>query len=171
MDNQQPNNQYQQPQYQQPYYQQNPQYPGQNTVYVQQQRPVNPLPTNRGLIKFILLSFITLGIYGLVVMCKMSSEINVVAQRYDGKKTMNYALMVFIFAPLTLGIAVIVWYHKFSARLGNELARRGLAYSFGAGTFWGWNVFGSLIVVGPFIYTHKMFKSMNLINGNYNAVG
>ena len=38
--------------------------------------PAVQLPTNRSLLKFILLSIITLGIYGLVVMTKISTEIN-----------------------------------------------------------------------------------------------
>ena len=43
--------------------------------------------------------------------------------------------------------------------------------SFSAGSFWGWNVLGSLIVVGPFIYLHKMFKAMNLLAAHYNVNG
>lgn len=41
--------------------------------------PAVQLPTNRSLLKFILLSIITLGIYGLVVMTKISTEINTIA--------------------------------------------------------------------------------------------
>ncbi len=134
-------------------------------------RPLAQLKTNRGLIKFILLSAITFGIYGLVVMSAISSDINIIAGRYDGKKTMHFCLVAFIFSWLTFGIVPIVWYHKISNRIGNELKRRGIAYSFGAGSFWGWNVLGSLIFVGPFIYLHKMFKSMNLLSVDYNAKG
>lgn len=135
------------------------------------QAPVGQLKTNRGLLKFILLSLITFGIYGLVVMSSVSNDINVIASRYDGKKTMHYCLLTFVFSWLTLGIGVIVWYHRISARIGNELARRGINYSFGAGTYWGWYVLGSLIVVGPFIYTYKLFESMNLLSENYNRLG
>lgn len=129
------------------------------------------LKTNRGLLKFILLSAITFGIYGLVVMCGVSTDINTVAQRYDGKKTMHFALLTFLIAPITLGIAVIVWYHKISNRIGSQLQMRGINYKFNAGSFWLWNVLGSLIFVGPFVYMHKMFKSMNLINADFNAKG
>ena len=123
------------------------------------------------LLKTILLSIITFGIYGLVVMSKVSTDINVIASRYDGKKTMHYCLLVFIFSWLTLGIAPLVWSHRISARIGGELQRRGIDYSFGAGTFWGWNVLGALIVVGPFIYLHKLLKAMNLLSADYNAKG
>ncbi len=133
--------------------------------------PIGKLKTNRGLVKTILLSIITFGIYGLVLYSGISSDINLIASRYDGKKTMHYCLLVFIITPLTLGIGAIVWIHRISARIGNELARRGIAYSFGAGSFWGWNVLGSFIFVGPFIYLHKLCKAMNLLCADYNVNG
>ncbi len=139
-----------------------------NTVV---QAPVVQLKTNKGLLKTILLSIITLGIYPLVVMSAISSEINIVASRYDGKKTMHFCLLIFLVAPITLGIAGIVWYHRISNRIGNELKRRGIAYGFSAGTFWGWNVLGALIGIGPLVYLYKMFKAVNLLNAHYNANG
>ena len=135
------------------------------------QTPARQLRTNRGLLKLILLSIVTFGIYGLVVMCHISSEINEVASSYDGKKTMHFALLIFLVAPVTLGIAGLVWYHRLSNRIGGELARRNQNYAFSAKTFWLWSVLGALILVGPFIYTHKLLKSMNLINADYNVNG
>lgn len=134
-------------------------------------KPVGQLKTNRGLLKYILLSMITLGIYGLVAMSNVSSDINTIASRYDGKKTMHYCLMFFLFSWLTIGIVPLVWYHRMSKRVGNELSRRGISYSFGAGTYWGWGILGSCIVVGPFIYLHKLLKAMNLLAEHYNVNG
>ncbi len=133
--------------------------------------PVRQLKTNRGLLKTILLGLITLGIYPLVLYSGISSDINLIASRYDGKKTMHYCLLVFVVTPLTLGIGSIVWCHRISARIGKELSRRGISYSFGAGSFWGWNVLGSMIGVGPFIYLHKLCKAMNLLSADYNQKG
>ncbi len=133
--------------------------------------PAVQLKTNRGLLKYVLLGLITFGIYPIVVMSGISSDINMIASKYDGKKTMHFCLLFFIFAGLTLGIAPIVWYHRISARIGKELARRGIGYSFGAGSFWGWNVLGSLIGVGPFIYLHKLCKAMNKLAADYNVNG
>ena len=133
--------------------------------------PVGQLKTNKGLLKTILLSLITFGIYSLVVMSSVSNDINVVASRYDGKKTMHFCLLAFIIAPITFGIGGIVWYHKVSNRIGAELKRRGIDYSFSAADFWLWNVIGSIIVVGPFVYLHKMFKAVNLMNEHYNVNG
>lgn len=133
--------------------------------------PAGQLKTNRGLVKFILLSIITLGIYGLVVMSAVSTDINVIAGRYDGKKTMHYCLVALVFSWLTLGIVPLVWSHKVSNRIGAELQRRGISYKLSAGTFWGWGFFGALIFVGPFIYIHKLLKAMNLLAADYNAKG
>lgn len=143
----------------------------QNNFYQTAGRPAKQLKTNRGLLKVILLSMITFGIYGLVVMSEVSTSINTIASRYDGKKTMHALLVVFVFSWLTLGIVPLVWSHKISARIGDELRRRGIDYSFGAGTFWGWSVLGALIIVGPFIFCHKLLKSMNLLSESYNLIG
>ena len=117
--------------------------------------PVGQLKTNRGLLKLILLNFLTLGIYGLVVMSNIRSD----------------CLVLFIFSWLTLGIYPVIWTHQLCSRIGNELRRRGIAYDFDASTFWLWGVLGSLIVVGPFIYTHELLKAMNLLAANYNIRG
>jgi len=137
----------------------------------QMMAPVKQLKTNRGLAKFILLSIITFGIYALVVMTGLSDDINIIASRYDGKKTMNFLLVSLILTPVTCGIFALVWYHQLSARIGAELERRGIDYSFGAKDFWLWSFLGSMIIVGPFIYTHKLFKAMNLLSENYNING
>ena len=133
--------------------------------------PVGQLKANKSLLKTILLSLVTFGIYGLVVMSSVSSDINVVASRYDGKKTMHYCLLTFVIGPITLGIAVIVWFHKLSNRIGDELKRRNIDYSPSASDYWLWNVLGSLIIVGPFIYLHKLFTAVNKMNEDYNLHG
>ena len=70
--------------------------------------PANRLKTNRGLLKLILLSFLTFGIYGLVVMSVVSRDINIIASRHDGRKTMHYCWIYFIFSWLTFGIVPLV---------------------------------------------------------------
>ena len=127
------------------------------------------LRTNRGLLKYVLLSLITFGIYGLVVKTHISMEIDTVATPRDHKSTLNYLLVVLLLGPITCGIFPLIWYHNLSNRIGDELKARNLGYEFGAGDFWGWGVLGCLILIGPFVYLHKLLTSMNLINENYNA--
>lgn len=134
------------------------------------QPPVIQLPDRRGLAKMIFLGLLTLGIYPVVIWCRIVTELNVAASRYDGKRTMPYFAMVML-APFTLSILPIVWMHKFCNRIGAELRRRELNYGFGASTFWLWNVLGSFILVGPFIFVHKLMKAMNKINADFNLRG
>ncbi|MBO7260100.1 MAG: DUF4234 domain-containing protein [Bacteroidaceae bacterium] len=168
---QQPQQQYQQPQqqYQQP--QQQYQQPQQQYHQPQQQYQDirEQLPTSRGLLKMILLGAITFGIYPIVVICKISTEINTVA-RADYKHTMHYLLTVLL-TPVTLGIIPLIWYNNLCNRIGNELKRRNIRYDFSASDFWLWAVLGSLIAVGPFIFIHKFMHAMNKINGSYNQFG
>lgn len=134
--------------------------------------PVGQLKTNKGLLKTILLTIITFGIYPLVVMSAVSNDINIVASRYDGRKTMHFCLLTFVIAPITLGIAGLVWYNNISDRIGAELRRRGIDYSFGAGTYWGWGFLGSLLFgVGPLVYMYKLFNAVNKMNAHYNVNG
>ncbi len=143
----------------------------QNNVQPVSTAPVVQLKTNKSLAKFIFLSLITLGIYSLVIMSRVSEDTNIVCSRYDGKKTMHFCLLFFIVAPITLGIGALVWHHNICARIGAELNRRGVGYKFGAADFWLWGILGSLIIIGPFVFYHKLFKAVNLMNADFNAKG
>ena len=128
------------------------------------------LPTKRGLGKMIFLGLLTLGIYPTVIYSKIITELNILASRYDGKRTMTFFGMLMV-APLTLGIYAYVWMHKLCGRIGNELQRRGIDYKFGPSQFWLWNILGAFILVGPFVFLHKLMKSMNLLNKDFNEKG
>lgn len=72
------------------------------------------LPTNRKVWKIWLLSFITLGIYGIVVMFAMGKETNIACVE-DGKHTRNFwgALLLTL---ITFGIYGFVWYYQWASR-------------------------------------------------------
>ena len=76
-----------------------------------------PLKTNRSLGRFILFTIITFGIYSLVYFYCVGRDLNTINSRYDGKKTMNFVLLMLV-APFTLGIAGLVWMHRISDRTG-----------------------------------------------------
>ena len=134
------------------------------------QSPRIQLPANRGLGKMIFLGLLTLGIYPVVIWSRLVTELNIAASRYDGKRTVSY-FGACLLTPITLSIFAWVWMHKLCNRIGAELERRDIGYQFGASTFWLWGVLGSFILVGPFIFTHKLLKSMNLINEDFNIRG
>lgn len=132
--------------------------------------PLIQLPTERSLAKMILLGLITLGIYPIVIWSRIVTELNIAASRYDGERTIPY-FGACLLTPFTLCIYPFVWMHGFCRRVGTELKRRGIGYEFGADKFWLWNVLGSLILVGPFVFTHKLMKAMNMLNRDFNVNG
>jgi len=139
-----------------------------NPGYVQQRAM---LKTDRSLIIIILLSIVTFGIYGIIFMYKSAEEINIIASKWDGKNTLNY-LLVILLSGVTFGIYALIWYHMFFDRLGGECARRQIDYKIGAGTFWGWCVFGILLMgIGPLIGAYKFCQAMNLLSEHYNQHG
>ena len=145
--------------------------PDTQQTYQASTAPVGQLKTNRKLLKYILLSIVTLGIYSIVFYTGIANDINIVANRYDGKKTMHFCLLLFLVGWITIGIGYFVWFHRISNRIGGELKRRGVAYCFGAKDFWLWNILGAFIIVGPFIYLHKLATSMNKVAEHYNVNG
>ena len=80
----------------------------------------------------------------MVIMSRISVEINMVASRHDGKRTMHFLWMPFL-GVLTLGVYFFVWIHRLCGRIGGELRRRQIAYKFGAGSFWLWNLLYGMI--------------------------
>ena len=128
------------------------------------------LPTARGLGKMILFGILTLGIYPTVIWSRLVTELNIAASRHDGRRTVPFFGMLML-APVTLGIYGFVWMHKLCDRIGEELKRRGIGYGFSPADFWLWNVLGSLILVGPFVFTHRLMKAMNAINAHFNTNG
>jgi len=130
------------------------------------------LKTDRSLLLFILLSMVTFGIYGIIQMSRVSTDINTIASRFDHKNTMHFCLVVFLLGPITFGIFTIIWFHMLSERIGMELKRRDIAYPFDVSAYWLWWWVGSLLFgIGPFVYMYKMFQAMNLLSADYNSRG
>ena len=161
MGNQQYGN-YQQQAYQQPNFQQQ---------YQQTMMPRKQFTTNRSFVVWILLNIITFGIYGLVMMYVITQDVNEICSPRDGRHTYSFLLMVFLFSWLTLGIYPLVWWHMFSNRLGDALQSRGYNRMISASSFWGWNILGALIIVGPFIYLYKMLDAVNTLCADANNRG
>ena len=118
----------------------------------------------------ILLFMVTLGIFDLFFYSKVSSNINIIASRHDYKNTMHF-ILAFVIAICTFGIFGLVWFHGISDRIGAELFRRKITYSFSSNSFWGWAFLGSFIFIGPYVYLHKIITAMNCLYEDYNIRG
>ena len=108
-------------------------------VFAQPQRPAYQLPCKRGLLKMLLFSLLTCGIYPMVIYSRISMEINMVASRHDGKRTIHFMWLP-VLAALTLFIYPFMWIHDLCNRIGGELERRQIQYKFSAASFWLWNL-------------------------------
>ena len=106
-------------------------------VELRSQASALQLPVKRSLWKMILFGILTLGIYPVVIWSRLVTEVNLVASRHDGERSIPFFGMVLL-SPMTLGIHSLVWCNKLFRRIGKELQRRGIAYTFGARDFWLW---------------------------------
>ena len=125
------------------------------------------LKTNRQMWKLMLLNILTLGIYSIIFFIPFSYDIDKVAPRRDGRRTMNF-IGAYLLSLFTFAIVMDIWHYQIASRVEDALSERSITYDFGTGDFWGWFIFGSLILVGPFIYFHKLCKAMNLLCEAYN---
>lgn len=132
--------------------------------------PLLKLRTNRGAGEFFILTLLTASLYSIVVFTHISTEINDIASRHDGKKTMHFCL-VLVLGLLSFGIVPLIWTHRLSNRMGVELMRRQLPYEFSARAFWLWCILGAFILVGPIVYVHRLMRSMNYLAADYNRAG
>ena len=126
------------------------------------------LKTNRRMWKLMLFNILTIGLYSILFFIPLSYDIDKVAPRRDGERTMNYFL-AHILALFTLSIVVDIWHYHIAQRVEEALSAREISYDFGTNDFWLWFVFGSFILVGPFVYFHKLCTAMNLLCKDYNA--
>lgn len=125
------------------------------------------LQTNRNVWKFIILNILTFGIYGIIFFIPFSFDLDKIAPKRDGTKTMNY-LFAYILSYITLSVVMMVWFHHITERVEEALREREIDYEFGTGDFWGWYFFGSFILVGPYVYLYKLISAMNLLCEDYN---
>ena len=128
---------------------------------------IPPLQTNRSMWKLMILTYFTFGLYSIFFFIPFSFDIDKIAPQSDRSKTPNY-IIAFIVALFTFSIVIDVWHYQIAARIQYALSERNIDYEFSTSDFWGWFIFGSLILIGPFVYFHKLCKAMNLLCEDYN---
>lgn len=123
--------------------------------------------TNRSLLTYILLNFITCGIYGYIFIYGLANDVNDVCDG-DGQKTgglLAYLLLGFI----TCGIYDFIWWYKLCNRISVNGPRYGVTIQENGTTFLLWSLLGSLLCgIGPFIALHQVLRNMNTLCAAYN---
>lgn len=116
-------------------------------------------------IKYLLLSLVTFGIYGIVVLYRFTKTVNILCEG-DGKESPNY-IVVYLLNIATIGVYGIYWIHKQAERLNDIAPKYNSVLSLNATAVLIWSTFGNFIGVGPFIAWYLMFKNINLLIDNY----
>ena len=124
------------------------------------------LRTDRGLLKLILLSLITLGIYGLYFEYKLIKDVNK-ACAYDGKHTKGIIAMVLL-TLITFGIYAIVYSYGRAERINAACTHYGVHSEISGSTMLLWMILGSFIAIGPLVARYLELKSMNTLCAAYN---
>ena len=124
------------------------------------------LKTNRGFIKFFLLSLITLGIYELFFIHDMAKEANIVDEK--GKKVGGLIALILLSA-ITLGIYAFIWNYRVCEKFAASVRESGNEPKFDGGKWLLWTLVGSFIAIGPLVAMVKQIHLWNDANAAYNS--
>lgn len=125
------------------------------------------LTDDRGLLSYILLSFITCGIYSYYFLYKMAHDVNIACEG-DGEETAGLVAFILL-SFVTCGIYAWIWYYKLGNRLAANASRYGMTFQENGTTVLMWLLFGSLLCgIGPFIAMNILIKNSNRICNAYN---
>jgi len=123
--------------------------------------------TNRSIVKYILLTIITCGIYALWYQHKIAQDINTICDG-DGKHT-GGLLKFFILGVVTLGVYILIWYFGVANRLISNAERYGVKISGDGKIVLLWRVFGVFLFgVGPFVAENIIMENTNILADAYN---
>lgn len=125
------------------------------------------LQTDRNMWKLVLLDIVTLGLYSVFFFIPFASDLDKIAPDQYHRKTMGY-LPAYILSLFTLSLVLVFWFHEISMRVEEALSRRNIDYEFTTGTYWIFYFCGPLMLIGRFIYFHKLCTAMNLLCEDYN---
>lgn len=123
---------------------------------------------NRGIIKYIILSFITLGIYAWWYTYKLAQDMNVVCEG-DDENTPGLLAYVLL-SMVTLGLYSYWWQYKIGNRLQANAGRYGLTFQESGTTILPWDIFGVVLCgIGPFVAMWIIMKNMNAMARTHNG--
>ena len=124
------------------------------------------LRDNRSSLLVILLSIITFGIYGFILVYQLAEDTNE-ACASDGKNTLGL-LAYIILTILTAGIFSIIWWVLIVDRWNAYLQKNGKGIRITPIGYLLWTTIGSFIIIGPFVALHQSIHTMNDVAATYN---
>lgn len=121
---------------------------------------------DRRLWKLILLTIPTFGIYNIVFWFQFTRDLN--EMNREDRRIKNYILVWFL-SILTLGIYRWVWFFYLEDRIQVTGERMGMRIKPGPGTVLGWKLFGTFLLIGPFVANYFVIRNMNRLAKEYNT--
>ncbi|MEY8522216.1 DUF4234 domain-containing protein [bacterium 1XD8-76] len=123
--------------------------------------------TDRSIWIYILLSFITCGIYPYFFIHSLANDVNDLCEG-DGESTSGILAFIFL-GFITCGIYRIIWWYKLANRLQANGHRYNVPIQENGTTYLMWVLFGSLLCfIGPFIALNFVIKNTNKLCVVYN---
>lgn len=127
-----------------------------------------PVKTNRSLLMYWLLSFVTCGIYTFIFIHELAKDMNVIGYG-DGQETAGLGKFI-VFNILTCGIYSYIWYYQIAERLSINGPRYNVGIQETGMTVLLWMTLGSLLCgIGPLIGLYIIIKNANTVAFAYMA--
>jgi CBS domain containing-hemolysin-like protein len=82
--------------------------------------------------------------------------------------SVSVVIITLILSYFTLAIVLDIWFYQITERVEEALDKCNIKYEFSTSDFWTYYILGSFVLVGPFIYMHKLCTAMNLLCEHYN---
>ena len=123
---------------------------------------------DRSLLTFILLSFVTCGIYSIIFLAQIGNDANTMFEG-DGESTMNFWL-VLLLSMVTCGIFTFVWFYKLGDRMQKNGPRYNLQIDESGSTLLLWVLLGSFIGIGIYVATYYLINNSNKFAVEYNRL-
>lgn len=118
--------------------------------------------------KFLLLSCITFGIYGIYVMYGYVKDLNKVCEG-DGKPSKNY-IVVILLSMVSCGIYGLYWYYTQGERLYRIAPKYGIQIREKGSTILLWSLLGVVTFgISSMAVAYILFDNLNLIGKIYNG--
>lgn len=125
------------------------------------------IQTDRSLLVYIILSFITCGIYGFYFIYTIARDMNIMCSG-DGDSTPGLGAYIAL-SIVTCGIYNLWWVYKIGNRLAFNGPRYGLQFQENGTTVLMWYIIGIILCgLGPWIGMYIIIKNTNAMAAAYN---
>ena len=127
------------------------------------------IQTDRNIVMYVVLTIITLGIYGYYFIYMLAQDVNEMCEG-DGQSTGGLAAFILL-SFVTCGFYAYYWYYQLANRLQLNASRYGITVMESGTTILLWCLVGLLVCgIGPLVAMHLIIKNTNAMAVAYNQM-